>query len=95
MIDHMTETQTEQTRRLLYILHRGFVELRMLALNAKHQQAHDLADALEPVPGFLDDWRDEYLDLIRFNLRTYQTNYAGESFDYLAELDQNVPPEKF
>ena len=29
---------------------------------------------LEPLPGYLDDWQDEHLESIRFNMRTYKTS---------------------
>ena len=40
-------------RRLLFILHRGLVDARLLALGGNHAQLFDLADALEPLPGWL------------------------------------------
>ena len=91
----MTTVQCDLKRRLLYVLHRGLVEARLLALSKKEQQLFDLADALEPLPGYLDNWRDEHLDSIRFNLQTYQHKYAGESFDYLGHLEQYEPPNGF
>lgn len=75
-------------RKLCYIFHRGFVEARLLALNKLDQQAHDLADAFEFLPGFLPDWREANLDLIRSTLQTYQKKYAS-SFDYVGVLDMN------
>ena len=81
-------------KRLLHILHRGFVEARLLASAGNHQQLFDLADALETIPGCIDQWQDEHLDSIRFNLRTYQEKYP-QAFDYLAYLEDYPPPERF
>jgi hypothetical protein len=74
-------------RKLCYILHRGFVEMRELARVGNHEQAHDLADAFEVIPGYLPDWNDESLELIRSHLEAYQNKYGAETFDYLAVLD--------
>ena len=91
----MTTVQCDLKRRVLYVLHRGLVETRLLALAKKYQQLFDLADALEQLPGYLNDWHDEHLESIRFNLRVYQDKYPGESFDYLAHLEEYDPPIRF
>ena len=91
----MKKCPPELARRLLYIIHRGFVEARLLALGACHQQLFDLADALENFSSYVDNWDDEYLELIRFNLRTYQDKYPGLTFDYQANLDRDEVPERF
>jgi len=85
----------ELERRLLLILHRGWVEARLLAQGQKHQQLFDLADALEPVPGYMDRWEEEHLEAIRFNLKTYRQKHPGSSFDYLRYLDVDPPPGLF
>lgn len=91
----MIEHSIEPKRRLLSILHRGFVEARLLASAEKHQQLFDLADALETIPGCIDHWQDEHFDSIRFNLRTYREKYGSQAFDYLAYLEDYPPPERF
>ncbi len=91
----MASVQCDLRRRVLYVLHRGLVEARLLALSHKDQQLFDLADALEPLPGYLDDWHDEHLESIRFNMQTYQDKYPGESFDYVSHLEQYDPPDRF
>lgn len=91
---HLENDRASVARRLLFILHRGLVEVRKLAAAGESRQLFDLADALETLPGFLDDWREEHLESIRFNLRTYQDRYPG-AFDYLAHLDREEPPERF
>jgi hypothetical protein len=75
-------------RKLCYILHRGFVEARLLATH-RPQQAHDLADAFEVIPGHIPDWNDESLALIRSYLQTYQSKYGPSPFDYLSVLDMD------
>jgi hypothetical protein len=76
-------------RRLLFILHRGLVEVRLLAQAGEQQQVFDLADALEPIPGWLASWRNEHLDAVRRDLVTYATRYphAFRYFDYLDKFD--------
>jgi hypothetical protein len=78
-------------RRLLFILHRGLVEARLLAQAGKQQQVFDLADALEPLPGWMASWKDEYLEEVRSNLEAYTTKYP-DAFSYLDFLDKYEPP---
>ena len=84
-------------RRLLFILHRGWVEARLLAQRKRFDQLYDLADALEPVSGYMNDWKDEDLESILFNLATYQKKHGTtDSFDYLSMLQgDEEPPERF
>jgi hypothetical protein len=83
----MKTMSTELFRKVCYILHRGFVESRLLASQAKHQQLFDLADAFEQIPSFMTDWNDDCLERLRSNLQTYQEKYPPSSFDYLGVLD--------
>ena len=85
----------ELQRRLLFIVHRGLVEARLLAQAKKHEQLFDLADALEPVPGYMDNWDDRHLEIIRFNLKKYRDKYPSPSFDYSRYLDVDPPPQRF
>jgi hypothetical protein len=78
-------------RRLLFILHRGWVEARLLGQGAKHQQVFDLADALEQLPGWLASWDDRHLDALRANLETYAKKYP-DAFRYLDFIDTYDPP---
>jgi hypothetical protein len=82
---------TDLERRLLFVLHRGLVESRLLAQAGKQQQMFDLADALEPLPGWLASWKDEHLDAVRENLRVYAGKYP-EAFRYLDFIDNYDPP---
>jgi len=76
-------------RKLCYIFHRGFVEARHLAMQKQADQARDLADAFEIMPGYLPDWNEDSLDLIRSHLHAYQDKYGKTSFDYLSVLDMD------
>jgi hypothetical protein len=92
----MVETQQALRKRLLFILHRGFVETRNLALSGgNHQQVADLADAMELLPRFVERCNDEELELIRFVLRTYQDKYPQTGYDHLSYLDRYDPPERY
>jgi hypothetical protein len=76
---------------LLFILHRGLVEARLLAQAGRQQQVFDLADALEPLPGWLAAWKDEYVARVRENLETYAAKYP-DAFGYLDFIDKYDPP---
>ena len=85
----------ELQRRLLFIIHRGLVEARLLAQAKKHEQLFELTDTLEPVPGYMDNWDERHLELIRFNLQKYRDKYPSPSFDYFRYLDVDPPPQRF
>lgn len=87
-------TPADTERRMLFILHRAFVEARLLAQAGKTQQMHDLADALEPLPAWLASWKDEYLEEVRSNLGTYALKYP-DAFGYLDFIDRYDPPAEF
>jgi len=76
-------------RRLLFILHRGFVESRLLANAGMQQQIFDLADALEPIPGWMLTWESRRLDEVRELLRVYETKHPNAFCysDYLQKFD--------
>ena len=75
-------------KKFCFIFHRGFVEARLLALGNQDQQAHDLADAFEYLPGFLPEWEDANLAVIRATLQEYQGKYQS-AFDYVSILDMD------
>jgi hypothetical protein len=91
----MIAAPKDLTRRLGYILHLGFVEIRKLAQPAYCEQVADLADAMELLPRFLERATDEDFKLIRSTLRTYQEKHPHSTFDYLAYLDGECPPETY
>ncbi len=78
--------------RLLFILHRGWIEARLLAQGQHWQQLYDLTDALEPLPAALTRWNDEELEATRFNLTAYETKYLETTFQYSQYLDLTAPP---
>jgi hypothetical protein len=91
----MGQIPPDLARRLLYILHRGLIEVRNLALAAEQEQIADLADALEILPGMIDRWNDDSLTMARFVLETYQRKYPGGGYDHLATLEQYPPPDRY
>ena len=88
----MIQARQDLESRLLYILHWGLVEARNLALGGRNEQIHDLADALETLPGELQNGKEDSLEAIRFNLQTYEDKYRGQSFEYLKYLDEKDSP---
>jgi hypothetical protein len=77
----------EVAERLLRVLHLGLVEARKLALRDHHAQLSDLADALETLPTEMSEWKDDSLEAIRFNLRTYEDKYGNSSLDLMKHLE--------
>jgi hypothetical protein len=78
-------------RRLLFVLHRGLVESRLLARAGKQQQVFDLADALEQIPGWMVTWDGNCLEDIRESIKTYEEKYP-DAFRYSDYLDKYDPP---
>lgn len=89
------KSQADLKKRLLFILHRGFSEARLLAQGDKCQQLFDLADAMEVLPKFVEACSEEDYELIRFVLKNYQDKYPENRFDHLAYLEQHEPPERY
>ncbi len=79
-MDHLPDNLA---KKLLYVIHHGLTDIRNLALGAGNEQIAALADALEILPGIIDHWEDDRLELIRFVLKTYEDKYPGRAFDYL------------
>jgi hypothetical protein len=71
------------------------VEARMLAHAEKHKQLFDLLDAFESLPGYMDNWNDKQLDIIKFNINIYRNNYPSESFNYEQYLLADDVPQRF
>jgi hypothetical protein len=88
-------TRQEGQRRLLFILHRGLVETRLLAQGRHNEQLFDLADTLEVIPGRIDRWEECDIDLLRFNLQKYREKYPTSLCDYVRYLDRDPVPERF
>jgi hypothetical protein len=82
-------------RRLRYIIHCGFVDIRNLAgVPGAEQQIHDLADAMEILPRYFDDASSDDLELIRFTLCDYRRRYP-EGRDFVQYLDESDVPERY
>ena len=92
----MTDTEQSQlARRLRYIIHCGFVEIRNLArVEGASGQIHDLADAMEILPRYLEEATGEDVELIRFVLRDYQNRYP-QSREFLKYLDSHDVPDRY
>jgi hypothetical protein len=90
----MNASEQELRKRLLYILHLGFTEIRNLAHGAGNEQIADLADAKEILPGFVDRCSEEDLEMVRFVLKNYQDKYHS-NFDYPARFERYEAPERF
>ncbi len=84
----------EAQRRVLYILHRGLVEMVHLAMAGKCDQIYDLADAIHNFPGLVDRWDDAHLKEVRRELTTYARQHP-DAFKYLEYLDNYPPPDRF
>jgi len=88
----MSTPDSDLLRRLLFILHRGWIEARLLAGNQNSQQLFDLADTLEIIPAALSRWKDNDLKVIRAALETYKTRYPDTTFNYIDYLETLQPP---
>ena len=83
-------------QRLLFILHRGLSDLRYIARDGKTEQAYDLADTLENIPGYMVNWESSYFEQIKNQLERYQTKYKEVgSQDYVKYLADHPAPEEF
>jgi hypothetical protein len=90
----MNATTADLRKRLLYILHLGFVEIRSLALAAGQAQIAELADAMEILPRLADECSEEDIQMIRFTLQNYQDKYRS-SFDFPKRFQECEPPERY
>jgi hypothetical protein len=89
------ELQHDLSRRLLYILHLGFVEARLLALANRSQQVYDLADVMEVLPSLLCQEEQQARDAMRSLLQGYKDKYPDSAFDYCKYLDWHPVPEAY
>lgn len=90
----MNATEQELRKRLLHILHLGFVEVRNLALAAGNEQIADLADAMEVLPRFVAECREEDLEIVRFVLKKYQDKHQS-TYDYPTRFEKYEAPERY
>jgi len=68
----------DQTQRLLEVLHRGFEQIRNLALGCGQEKIADLADALEVIPLVMRGVAGDQ-ELIHVVLEGYKEKYPNES----------------
>jgi len=81
---------------VLFVLHLGLSDLRYVAKAGRTEQAFELADTLENIPGLLDEWAEGHLDLIKKQLELYQAKYSSiSSSDYAKYLRENGAPDRF
>ena len=90
----MNATEPCLRKRLQYILHWGFVEARILALDGRSEQIAELADAMEILPQYLDECDEDGLEMIRFVLQNYQSKFPLSNYSYLDILEgRKEPPQ--
>jgi hypothetical protein len=87
--------QQEIRKRLLYMLHVGFVEVRNLAQAAGTVQIADLADAMEVLPRLVENCTDEELELVRSVLKNYQDKYPDTTYDLPTRFEKQEVPEAY
>ena len=86
----MVENLDDRTDRLLYTLHRGLVELRLLALARGDRQSAELADALENLPEMLRAGDVGVLEEAARELARYSRRHHSH-FDYESYLGEGHP----
>jgi hypothetical protein len=91
----MEKTSTLPATQLLYILHRGLTEIRNLALASGQEQIADLADALEILPGMIENWNNDQSEMAHFVLQAYQSKYPSRAYDYVGQLERQDVPEQY
>ena len=77
--------------KICFAIHWACVKVRRLIHEGRHQQAADLADAVEHIPCYLPAWRDEFLAIVVDAFQRYQAAYGGEVFDYVGLLVRDFP----
>lgn len=82
----MNDSQTVLLHKLLFILHRAFVETRNLALARECSPIADLADTFEIIPELMRK-EDLAVDVIRGILREHQARHPDSAYDYLSILE--------
>ena len=83
-------------QRVLYVLHLGLSDLRYLAKAGKTEQAYDLGDTLENIPGFLVQWEDGHLERIKMQFQNYRAKYGEACWcEYAKYLEDERAPDRF
>ncbi|HEX3149973.1 MAG TPA: hypothetical protein VHR66_17985 [Gemmataceae bacterium] len=81
-------------RRLMYILFRALNDARSLALGGRSAQVVELTDAVENLPSYMNNWHDDSLEAIRFQLRNYEGKFPDE-VGYSHFLESGPVPERY
>jgi len=81
-------------RRLMYILFRALNDARSLAIGGRSDQVAELADAIENLPSEMNNWRDDSLESIRFQLRNYENKFPSAA-RYSQYLDALPVPDRY
>jgi len=83
--------------RLLFILHYGCVEARLLAMGKQSEQIFQLMDILELIPkciaGIHSEETKAYIEIIRQSFTEYKKKFPTSNFDYNRFLDIDKPPK--
>lgn len=87
----METPDSEIKLRLLFVLHRAWVEARLLAQEKACDQLYDLAEAVEPIPASLSRWDEQDIEILKFNLSVYESKYPSSNFRYIEYLDLTKP----
>ena len=99
-----------QYKQLQFVLHRGLLELRMLAfltqdkkdtdISSMINQMCELTDILELIPCCMNrlifaKGSDSLLGIIRQSFLAYKIKFPKSTFDYIRHLDVETPPEQY
>lgn len=78
-------------KKMLYVLHWAFVNIRNQALAEGNEKLAALADTFEIIPTLLANWDDQHLDLIRQILGDFQRKNADNAptYDFLSVLEMD------
>ena len=82
---------SEIKHRLLFVLHRAWIESRLLSRQGNCEQAEELADLMEIVPGIIAYQKEEDLKILKEGLAAYVKRFESR-FDYPAALELEPPP---
>jgi hypothetical protein len=80
----------ETAKRIHYLIHRGCVEIRLLAgdVDDHRQQIFDLSDLLEILPSFLERWHELSVKMVRSMFRDYESKYPDSKGRFTPFLDE-------
>jgi hypothetical protein len=91
----MTNIPPDVLRKILCIIHWGLTDIRDRAYYIKDAQIADLADALEILPGIIDRWDEQQMDMVDFVLKNYQSLHPNDRFQLYDRYSNYPVPEHF